>query len=185
MMLTMLLSGTVVVSRRFDPEHTLALIERERCQVLVAVPTMLRRIMDLPAAARRQYDTTCLRVVAVSGSAMSAGLARSFMDEFGEILFSLYGSTEAAFATVAGPADLRDAPGGRASIVNGAGTGGRRRRRGRATGHSGRILVAAGTRSSPMADDARQRGTNRDLGWFDDAGRLSWRLRGRHGHRRR
>jgi fatty-acyl-CoA synthase len=33
------------------------------------------------------------------------------MDAFGETLYNLYGSTEVAWATVAGPADLRAAPG--------------------------------------------------------------------------
>ena len=86
MILTMLLSSTVVMTRRFDAERTLALVEQHRCEVLVAVPAMLRRIMDLPVATRRRYDTACLRVVAVSGSAMSPSLATAFMDEFGDIL---------------------------------------------------------------------------------------------------
>ena len=33
------------------------------------------------------------------------------MDEFGDILYNLYGSTEVAWATIATPRDLRDAPG--------------------------------------------------------------------------
>ena len=33
------------------------------------------------------------------------------MDEFGDILYNLYGSTEVAWATIATPADLRAAPG--------------------------------------------------------------------------
>lgn len=110
-MLTMLLSGTIVVTRRFDPADALALVERERCQVLVAVPAMLRRIMNLPPAERRRYDTSSLRAVTVSGSSLPTALAGMFMDEFGDILYSLYGSTEAGYAAVASPADLRAAPG--------------------------------------------------------------------------
>jgi acyl-CoA synthetase (AMP-forming)/AMP-acid ligase II len=111
LLLSMLFSSTVVVTRRFDPAATLALVERERCEVLVAVPTMLRRIMDLPPEERRRYDTASLRAVTVSGSALPPALAAAFMDEFGDILHSLYGSTEAGYAAVAGPADLRAAPG--------------------------------------------------------------------------
>jgi acyl-CoA synthetase (AMP-forming)/AMP-acid ligase II len=110
-MLSMLLTPTIVVTRRFDPAGTLALVERERCEVLVAVPAMLRQIMNLPAADRRRYDTSSLRAVTVSGSALPPALAEPFMDEFGDILYSLYGSTEAGYAAVAGPADLRAAPG--------------------------------------------------------------------------
>lgn len=174
LLLTMLLSGTVVVSRRFDPERTLAQIERERCQVLVAVPAMLQRIMDLPPGVRRRYDTSCLRIVAVSGSAVSAGLAREFMDEFGEVLFSLYGSTEAAYATVAGPADLRAAPGTagrplamvRVRVVD-------ERGRDAGPGQCGSIVVSS---RDTVARDPAPTGTptirTGDLGWFDPAGRL-------------
>lgn len=111
MMLTMLLSSTVVLTRRFEPERALALLERERCEVFVAVPAMLQKIMDLPVDVRRRYDVSRLRVVAVSGSALSGRLADELMDEFGDVVFSLYGSTEAGFATVASPSDLRAAPG--------------------------------------------------------------------------
>jgi fatty-acyl-CoA synthase len=174
MMLTMLLSSTVVVTQRFDPEQTLSLIDRHRCQVLVAVPAMLRRIMDLPAAARRRHDTACLRVVAVSGSAMSPSLATAFMDEFGDVLYSLYGSTEAAFATVAGPADLRDAPGTagrplpmvRVRVVDAAG-------RDAPVGEPGAIVVSS--RDAVRVDPSGATGPSvrtGDLGWFDGAGRL-------------
>ncbi|MET0817793.1 MAG: AMP-binding protein, partial [Solirubrobacteraceae bacterium] len=52
-----------------------------------------------------------LRIVASSGSALPGELAERFMDEFGDILYNLYGSTEVAWATIATPADLRAAPG--------------------------------------------------------------------------
>jgi fatty-acyl-CoA synthase len=105
-----LLGDTVVLRRRFDPEATLRLIQEERVTVLAAVPVMLQRIMGLPEAVRARYDTSSLRIVVVSGSALPGGLATRFMDAFGEVLYNLYGSTEVAWATVAGPSDLRQAP---------------------------------------------------------------------------
>lgn len=105
-----LLGDTVVLRRRFDPEATLRLIQEERVTVLAAVPVMLQRIMELPEAVRARYDTSSLRVAVVSGSALPGGLATRFMDAFGDVLYNLYGSTEVAWATVAGPADLRRAP---------------------------------------------------------------------------
>jgi fatty-acyl-CoA synthase len=47
----------------------------------------------------------------VSGSALPGKLATAFMDEFGDILYNLYGSTEVAWASIATPDDLRAAPG--------------------------------------------------------------------------
>jgi fatty-acyl-CoA synthase len=107
----LMLGGTLVIRRRFDPETTLAMVAQHKATVLAAVPVMLQRIMDLPEPVRRRYDTSSLRVVAVSGSALPGELATRFMDAFGDVLYNLYGSTEVAWASIAGPEDLRAAPG--------------------------------------------------------------------------
>nr|MDT0659856.1 AMP-binding protein [Micromonospora sp. DSM 115978] len=99
------LRATVVLRRRFEPAATLAAIERHRCTALFAVPVMLQRLLDVPAP-----DRTPLTVVAVSGSALSGGLATRFMDAYGDVLYNLYGSTEVSWAAIATPADLRRAP---------------------------------------------------------------------------
>ncbi|GAB3448306.1 AMP-binding protein [Actinophytocola sediminis] len=110
MQLGMPLHAKLVLARRFDAEATLELVERHRCTSLFAVPIMLQRIMDLPREVRRAFDTSSLRVVASSGSAMSARFVTAFMDEFGDVLYNLYGSTEVSWASIADPADLRAAP---------------------------------------------------------------------------
>jgi acyl-CoA synthetase (AMP-forming)/AMP-acid ligase II len=110
MQLGMPLHAKVVLSRRFDAEETLRLIEEQECTSLFLVPIMLQRIMDLPRGVIRNYDTSSLRVVASSGSPISARLVTAFMDEFGDVLYNLYGSTEVSWASIADPADLRAAP---------------------------------------------------------------------------
>ena len=107
----LVLSSTYILQRRFDPEATLAAVEKYRPTAMPVVPVMLQRIMQLPAKVRRKYDTSSLRVVAVSGSALPGELATGFMDQFGDILYNLYGSTEVAWVTIATPEDLRAAPG--------------------------------------------------------------------------
>lgn len=109
--LGLLLSSTYVLNRRFNPEATLEAIDRHRPTALAVVPVMIQRILELPEETRRKYDTSSLRVVAASGSALPGELAERFMDEFGDILYNLYGSTEVAWASIATPADLRAAPG--------------------------------------------------------------------------
>ncbi len=47
MMAGLAYGSPLVIERRFDPERTLALVERERAGVLLVVPTMLQRIMQL------------------------------------------------------------------------------------------------------------------------------------------
>jgi acyl-CoA synthetase (AMP-forming)/AMP-acid ligase II/uncharacterized membrane protein len=109
--LGLLLGSTMVLRRKFDPEQSLAEIARHRCDALVVVPVMMSRILELPEEVRQKYDTSSLKVTAASGSALPGDLATKWMDEFGENLYNLYGSTEVAWATIATPTDMRAAPG--------------------------------------------------------------------------
>jgi acyl-CoA synthetase (AMP-forming)/AMP-acid ligase II len=105
------LQSTFVVRRRFEPETTVALLAEHGASTLVAVPVMLQRILELPDDVRRRSPAPALRVVAVSGSALPTSLAEQFMDEYGDVVHNLYGSTEVSYITVATPKDLRQAPG--------------------------------------------------------------------------
>jgi acyl-CoA synthetase (AMP-forming)/AMP-acid ligase II len=178
MSLAILLASTLVLRQRFDPEQTLADIARHRAGALVAVPVMLQRILELPAPVRRRYDTSSLRIVPLSGSAIPTGLATRWMDEFGDNLYNLYGSTEVGWAGIATPADLRADPttAGRPprdTIVKLLDDDGREM----PTGGVGRIFVHSdllfdgytGGGSKEMIDGLMSTG---DIGRFDAAGRL-------------
>jgi acyl-CoA synthetase (AMP-forming)/AMP-acid ligase II len=166
------LGATSVLRRRFTPAEVLAALTGERCTALVAVPVMLQRLLE----ARR--PTRQLRVVAVSGSALPGGLATRFMDEYGDVLYNLYGTTEASWASIATPADLRRAPstagrpphGTRVEILDRAG-------KPVPTGSVGRVFVGnrmlfegyTSGAAKPMHDDLLATG---DLGHIDAAGLL-------------
>lgn len=173
-----LMSSPMVLRERFDAEDVLATIGRERVDTFIAVPAMLQRILDLPEELRSRYDTSSLRVVALSGSALPGGLATRWMDAFGDNLYSLYGSTEVAGVAVAGPVDLRAAPDTAGPVLPGIdvrilledGTPAPR-------GGSGGIFVRSG-----MLFDGYTGGGGKlvvdgymstgDVGHLDDAGRL-------------
>jgi fatty-acyl-CoA synthase len=104
------LGSSISIRRRFDPEATLAAIDEHKPTALAVVPVMLQRILELPDDVRKKYDTSSLRVIAASGSALTGKLATRVMDEFGDILYNLYGSTEVAWASIATPEDMRAAP---------------------------------------------------------------------------
>ena len=101
---------TNVLARTFDAESRPALRCQGPCSVFVVVPVMLSRILALPAAVLDGVTTPDLRVIASSGSALGSRLTTEVLDRFGPVLYNLYGSTEVAIATVANPADLRQAP---------------------------------------------------------------------------
>jgi acyl-CoA synthetase (AMP-forming)/AMP-acid ligase II len=109
--LALALSSTIVLRSRFDPEDTLRAVSQHRASALAVVPVMLQRILDLGEEVLARYDTSSLRVIALSGSALPGELATRTMDAFGDVVYNLYGSTEVAWATIATPKDLRAAPG--------------------------------------------------------------------------
>ncbi len=108
--LGMLLGTTAVLRRRFDPEDFLGAVQDEGCHSVIVIPVMLQRIMALPEERLDSYDLSSVRVVSSSGSALPGDLATAWMDEYGDNLYSTYGSTEVAYGSIATPADLRAAP---------------------------------------------------------------------------
>jgi fatty-acyl-CoA synthase len=109
--LSMLLGTTLVLTRRFDPESALRLLHEHECDSFAVIPVMLQRIMALPEETLAAYPLPNLKAVASSGSALPGDLPERWMDRFGDNLYSIYGSTEIAWASIADPKDLREAPG--------------------------------------------------------------------------
>jgi fatty-acyl-CoA synthase len=104
------LGTTLVLPERFDPEETLDLMEEYRVTAASLVPVMIRRILALPASKRSDRDLSALRIVLASGSQMSPELRQDAMDLFGDVLYDLYGSTEAGWVAIATPEDIREDP---------------------------------------------------------------------------
>lgn len=110
MQLCFAMRATIVLQRRFVPAQAVQALEQHRAHAMFAIPVMLQRIMELPADPAGRSRRTNLRVVATSGSAYPHGFTTRFMDEFGDVLYNLYGSTEASWVCIATPADMRRHP---------------------------------------------------------------------------
>jgi len=78
-----------------DPRYLADLIAKERVTVAHFVPSMLRAFLDDPAAADAERCRS-LRLVIVSGEALTPDLARRFAARIGAPLYNLYGPTEAS-----------------------------------------------------------------------------------------
>jgi len=169
----------VVLTRRFDPARTLEIAARERVDAMAVVPVMLQRILELPDSERPNVDLCALRVVASGGSALPGPLAVRWMDAYGDNLYNMYGSTEASWASCAGPAELRRHPdtagrvpvGTTVKILDDDG-------RAVPTGEIGRIFVG---NSLPFEGYTGQHDSKEildglmstgDMGWFNDEGLL-------------
>jgi fatty-acyl-CoA synthase len=175
---TLATSSTAVVQAQFDPEDTLAAIAEHRPGGLIVVPVMLQRILALDGEVIARYDTSSLRYIASSGSALGASLASAAIRRFGPILYNIYGSTEVSLASIATPADLqaapatagRVAPGSRVRLLDDAG-------RDVPTGAVGRVFVGSGARFDGYTGGGGKEQidgllSSGDLGHFDADGRL-------------
>ncbi|MFA5708187.1 acyl-CoA synthetase [Mycolicibacterium sp.] len=173
------LGNKIVTARRFNAENTVKMIAEYRAEMLVAVPTMLHRMVELDAATLAKYDTSSLRVILIAGSALSPELSERVQDTFGDVLYNMYGSTECAIATVAQPAELRAAPGtaGRAPVTCEVVLYDDNDRRIEGANRPGRIFVRNGApfqgytdgRGKQIIDGYMSSG---DMGHFDDNGLL-------------
>jgi fatty-acyl-CoA synthase len=172
------LGSTYVLRRKFDPEACLAEVDKHNCYSLAVVPVMMKRILELPEEARRKYELSSLQVVAASGSALPGDMAIKWMDEFGDTLYNLYGSTEVAWASIATPADMRAAPGTagkppRGTVVKLFDE----EQREVPTGETGRIFVGnemlfEGYTGGGSKDEIDGLMATGDVGRFDESGRL-------------
>ncbi|MEB3032355.1 long-chain-fatty-acid--CoA ligase FadD2 [[Mycobacterium] nativiensis] len=117
--LAMFFGSTLVLRRRFKPATVLEDLEKHKVTGMVVVPVMLSRILDQLEKTDSKPDLSALRIVFVSGSQLGAELASRAMKDLGPVIYNMYGSTEVAFATIAGPADLQHNPATVGPVVKG------------------------------------------------------------------
>lgn len=102
----MMMSSTVigchlVLMARFDPEATLAEIERVRATWVYLVPTMMNRIWHLPDEVRAKYDLSSLRTLWHLAAPCPPWLKEAFIHWVGpEVVMELYAGTEAQAVTI-------------------------------------------------------------------------------------
>jgi fatty-acyl-CoA synthase len=173
------LGNKIVTTRRFSPEGTLKLIADHKADMLVAVPTMMHRIVELAPAVVAAYDTTPLKTIAIAGSALSPELSNRVQDTFGDVLYNIYASTECGFGTIATPDELRRAPGtaGRSPVACEVVLFDEHDRRVHGTNKPGRIFIRSDARSEGYTDGRRKQVidgymSSGDMGHFDENGLL-------------
>ncbi len=88
-----------VITERFDPEGTLALIERHQIRIIQGVTAMMRMILDVPNPSR--FDLSAWEIAALPGSPLPFSLIKAAHDQFGVLCQNLWGMTE-----IAGPGAL-------------------------------------------------------------------------------
>ncbi|MEJ5979152.1 AMP-binding protein [Novosphingobium sp. PS1R-30] len=89
---SLLRGGRVSMVDRFDPAEILAIIERERISLTLAVPTMIYDLLD--SAELATVDTSSLRLLLYGGAAMSPARLAEGITRIGPVFSQLYGQAE-------------------------------------------------------------------------------------------
>jgi fatty-acyl-CoA synthase len=114
-----MLGGTVVLLEHFDAEEVIAAIDREKITTSMMVPTMYRRLVELPEAIFSRYDTSSLRRFVSGAAQLPPPLQEAVARRFGPVLCDFYGSTETGWNTLALPEDLAKKPGTIGRLIEG------------------------------------------------------------------
>ena len=100
---TLAAGGSVVVMPAFDPAKFIDTVEQQRCTTTQLVPTMIQMIAGLPQA--RTADLSSLRAVFYGAAPISERTLADGRAVWGDIMFQVYGQSEAVPLTVLTPAD--------------------------------------------------------------------------------
>ncbi|MBN1176916.1 MAG: long-chain-fatty-acid--CoA ligase [Dehalococcoidales bacterium] len=96
---------TLVMERQFEPEEWMTLVETEKANRAMMVPTMLKQLLDHPNF--KKHDLSSLRVITYGAAPMPLPVIRKALEEFPGVSFiNAFGQTETASTiTALGPED--------------------------------------------------------------------------------
>jgi long-chain acyl-CoA synthetase len=86
--------GSVLLEPRFDAARLLELIARERLTHLHLVPTMMRRLVQLPEALRARFDVSSLEFVIHGAAPCAPDVKRRLIEWWGPCVHEYYGTSE-------------------------------------------------------------------------------------------
>jgi len=84
--------ATALLMREFDPHKTLQNLVERKCTLLMAVPTIHRRLLDAPDA--KSFDLSHVRLITSGSDRLPDEVFSGFQDTFGHTLLERYGMTE-------------------------------------------------------------------------------------------
>lgn len=89
---TLLRGGSVYLMEKYDIEHMARIIQRERINFLMMVPTMIYALLDHPRIA--EFDLSSLELLLYAGSPMSRSRLKEGVERLGSIFSQSYGQSE-------------------------------------------------------------------------------------------
>lgn len=103
LIISLLMGKKICLQKRFDALQTLTIIQREKIEVMPIVPAMLLRFWQIEGAKKKMKSLRCL---ISGGDRLPKSLIDTTHKEIGEVIFNLYGTSEAGFFMLANPKEL-------------------------------------------------------------------------------
>ena len=103
LIISLLMGKKICLQKRFDALQTLTIIQREKIEVMPIVPAMLARFWQIEGAKKKMKSLRCL---ISGGDRLPKSLINTTHKEIGEVIFNLYGTSEAGFFMLANPKEL-------------------------------------------------------------------------------
>ncbi|ATL65718.1 AMP-binding protein [Nocardia terpenica] len=119
--LALRMGANITIMPKFDPERFLRAVHTHRITQVKVVPTMLSRLLSLPAEVRARYDVGSLTHVIHSSAPCPPAVKRAAIEWFGEALIEFYGCTEAGAITWITASEWLSHPGSVGRPVDGSG----------------------------------------------------------------
>ncbi|MFD0958416.1 AMP-binding protein [Paenibacillus chungangensis] len=99
------LGKKIILTSRFEAAKSCQWIDKHKADVVTVVPQMLLKMI------KHDYDQLkSLVCIASGGAELNPGLAEEVRSRLGDVLYNLYGTSEAGLCTVATPQDMRQHP---------------------------------------------------------------------------
>lgn len=96
------LGKKVVIHRGFNAEKACRLIREHQVDIVTVVPLMLQKMLKSNA-----NDLKSLSCIASGGAELNPKLVNETLSQLGDVLYNLYGTSEAGLNIIADPQDLR------------------------------------------------------------------------------
>lgn len=100
--LGLMMNKTLILVNRFDPAEVANEIRANNAEVAVLIPQMLNRLLN--------EDISSLRCIVSCSDVLPITVLENARNKFGDIIFNLYGTSEAGLTTIATPKMLAARP---------------------------------------------------------------------------
>ncbi|WP_337099219.1 AMP-binding protein [Paenibacillus sp. YIM B09110] len=107
-----------VITDKFQAEHACQLVREHQAEVITVVPLMIDKMLR---ASNAEGDLKSLACIASGGAELNPRLAEEVSARLGEVLYNLYGTSEAGLSIIATPQDLDAASGTIGKLIEGVG----------------------------------------------------------------